>query len=884
MIAPSIAHPITRRAAIMHARFGHACAEVLIRLIKNDYIPVNSEWERDELIKEILELKKYLCPACLKGKQHRRAISHRHISEANQILSCIMGDICGPIWVTKAGGTKRLLSRPKYALVLVDYYSRHVTAYILDHKDEAVDSIKEYIEYMERQTNRKVKTFHSDGGGEFINNDLELWFAGRGIRQSATQVDSPFENGVVERMNRSLFESTRCLLAHAGLPASFWIDAYIYAVFLRNRMIWSTAIENQSSHETMWEEKPSIYDLPIFGCDAHKLISEKERSKLDSKSMLCIYLGVDQLRSHTYKLYNALTKKYYACADVKCDRESFTAPVAGESRSVMQFTPREKEDCLFDFFIGDGTDRMVVTDLQPNKIDDSFNEQKYNDLNQQSINDETDTNFEIEQQQEVDDEITTEMPLQSVSESYVGPKTRSITGTPAKVPFSFDSRDVYTGKNELPIDRMLRLIESDVPIAALAMTKEIEEMIEDMDDDPVDVEEAKRSPEWPDWLLALIEELESHDHNGILIYMPRSAAGGQKVIPVKFVLKRKRGPKGEVLRYKARLVAKGFYQQYGTDYTDTHAPTLRIKSLRILLVLVVTFNLKLKQFDFDTAFLNAKVEEDIYIEQPEGTDYRDENGDRMICKLQKSLYGIKQAPHNWNKEIDAFMKTLGFTPLLVDACVYHKRTKTDHFILVTLFVDDLLAAYAERDEKEWLEYKNVIASKYKIKDLGDCHWILNMKLDYYVNGNERTIYLSQEQHIRNLLKRTGMSNAHPTSVPMQPNPPTIKDCPGEKLDATMPNINREWYQSVIGGLLFIATITRIDITFAVNYLSRFSCNPGPAHVIAVRTLLRYLLKTATLGLKYTNKAVEQQSIVQVTAYGDVILQVILQNDSLLLVG
>ena len=143
----------------MHAQFGHAGTQVLKRLVNHGYIPTGGERERDELLKEILELKKYLCPACLKGKQHRRAKSKSHISDAIEPLSCIMGDVCGPIWVAKAGGTKRLLSRPKYALVLIDYYSRHVTVYIVDNKDAAADRIKEYVEYMVTPNRPQGETF-----------------------------------------------------------------------------------------------------------------------------------------------------------------------------------------------------------------------------------------------------------------------------------------------------------------------------------------------------------------------------------------------------------------------------------------------------------------------------------------------------------------------------------------------------------------------------------------------------------------------------------------------------------------------------------------------------------------------------------------------------
>ena len=109
---------------------------------------------------------------------------------------------------------------------------------------------------------------------------------------------------------------------------------------------------------------------------------------------------------------------------------------------------------------------------------------------------------------------------------------------------------------------------------------------------------------------------------------------------------------GKVFKYKARLVAKGFKQQEGIDYNETFAPVLKYTSLKILLALSPNNNIKLKQLDVKTAFLNAKVSENIYMKVPEGLNV---DGSKYVLKLNRALYGLKQAPREWNKEVSSFL-------------------------------------------------------------------------------------------------------------------------------------------------------------------------------------------------------------------------------------
>jgi hypothetical protein len=171
-----------------------------------------------------------------------------------------------------------------------------------------------------------------------------------------------------------------------------------------------------------------------------------------------------------------------------------------------------------------------------------------------------------------------------------------------------------------------------------------------------------------EWKKGMTEEFEAHVKNktwSVVKYVE-----GMSVIGCKWVYKLKRDVNGSVTRYKARIVAKGYNQQYGIDYNETFAPVLKYKSLRIIFALSITHkNTRLEQLDVKTAFLNAYVNEDVYMEAPEGMNVKSDE----VLKLNKALYGIKQAPKEWNNDINNYIvKELGFVQCVKDTCVYVK--------------------------------------------------------------------------------------------------------------------------------------------------------------------------------------------------------------------
>jgi len=210
--------------------------------------------------------------------------------------------------------------------------------------------------------------------------------------------------------------------------------------------------------------------------------------------------------------------------------------------------------------------------------------------------------------------------------------------------------------------------------------------------DPVSFHEATSNSDHFHWMAAMKDELASMKKNGVWDLVDLLA--GCKTVVCKWVFKTKRNANGEVEIYKARLVAKGYNQREGIDFKETFSPVSTKDSFRVVMALVAHFDLELHQMDVKTAFLNGDLFEDVYMDQPDGFI---ESGKRhMVCKLRKSIYGLKQASRQWYLKFDNVVISLGFKENVVDQCIYLKASGRK-FIILVLYVDDILLASNDVD-------------------------------------------------------------------------------------------------------------------------------------------------------------------------------------------
>lgn len=347
--------------------------------------------------------------------------------------------------------------------------------------------------------------------------------------------------------------------------------------------------------------------------------------------------------------------------------------------------------------------------------------------------------------------------------------------------------------------------------------------------DPTGVEEALASDDAAEWKKAMDNEMNSLKTNNVwkLVDKPEN----QKIVSSKWIFKKKLGPDGSVCSYKARLVARGFEQT--SNFDETFSPVVRFESIRTVLALAANNDLSVHQMDVSSAFLNGNLKENVFMSQPEGYVAND----NLVCKLDKSIYGLKQAPKCWNDSIDNFLKENNFVQCPSDTCIYTKIV-LDSISIIAVYVDDLVIASKSIDEID--KIKVLLSSRYKMKDLGAMSYFLGVNVS---QGNGK-IFIGQSAYTKLLLSKFNLDNAKPVSTPMDVNSHL------EKATDNCELFDSEVYQSAVGGLMYLSTKTRPDITYAVNTVAKFCSKPTKVHWTAVKRIMRYLIGTLNLGIMY----------------------------------
>ncbi|KAK9008904.1 hypothetical protein V6N11_080381 [Hibiscus sabdariffa] len=277
-------------------------------------------------------------------------------------------------------------------------------------------------------------------------------------------------------------------------------------------------------------------------------------------------------------------------------------------------------------------------------------------------------------------------------------------------------------------------------------------------DEPKTYQEAVVSPDSEKWLEAMRSEMDSMSENQVwtLVEPPE----GIKPIGCKWVFKKKTDMDGNVETYKGRLVAKGFRQIHGVDYDETFSPVAMFKSIRILLAVAAFHDYKIWQMDVKTAFLNGKLEEDVYMTQPEGFVTPENAG--KVCKLQRSIYGLKQASRSWNLRFNEAIQEFGFIRNEDEPCVYKKFSGSIVSFLI-LYVDDILII--GNDIPTLQSIKTWLSGCFSMKDLGEATYILGVKI--YRERSRRLLGLSQSTYIDKVLKRFSMEESKRGFLPMR---------------------------------------------------------------------------------------------------------------------
>jgi len=316
VVASKIVEDPTR---LWHQRLGHMSEKGLKVLMTRKLLP------------DLKTLDLEFCKHCVFGKQCRLKFKvGSHTSKG--ILDYIHSDVWGPAPTISFGGSL-------YFVSFIDDYSRKVWVYLLKRKSEVFSMFMQFKASVEKSTGRSIKCLRTDNGGEFTSLEFENYCKEVGIERHKTTTYTPQQNGVVERMNRTLLERARCMLSNANVEQGLWGEALLTACYLVNHSP-STAIDCKTTEE-VWTGHPCDYsNLKNFGCDAYALINKKERSKLDPRSKRCIFVGYGEKNGvKGYRLWDPTAHKLTISRDVVFDESPFLKPEIVEIDMKQEFEP-----------------------------------------------------------------------------------------------------------------------------------------------------------------------------------------------------------------------------------------------------------------------------------------------------------------------------------------------------------------------------------------------------------------------------------------------------------------------------------------------------------------------------------------------------------------
>lgn len=776
---------LTSQYTLWHNRLGHA--------------PV-SKLKFIDCVKHCAHVADQVCITCPMAKFTKLPFSLSE-SRAAKAFELIHTDIWGPYKVNTR-------QRFKLFLTIVDDYSRTTWVYLIQHKSDYLKTLEVFYNYAKTQFNASIKTVRSDNALEFNDAGCKAFFQSHGIVHQTSCAYRPQQNARVERKHRHLLEVARALMFQSGLQVSYWGEAVLTAAFIINRLP-STVLNNKCPFELLCKKPVDYTVMKSFGCLAFAVNSVHTTDKLAPRGVPCVFVGYPptQNTQKGYRLLDLTTMKFFTSRDVTFNETIFPLNTTTPKPYMLP----------------------LPTEMPHNNTNPYIEDEFLLPLHSPDTTEHTPTNENIDIPTTQPNNPRNTSPTNESQTQVVSPRRSSRTHkTPAWMesyitqPFPKPSANLVTVSTHH--------VEPNFKCFLSSLTT---------NNDPVKFSQAVTDANWVNAMNAELEALELNDTWDITPLPPKTKSIGSR-----WVYKTKYKPDGTVEKYKARLVILGYRQTYGVDYEHTFAPVAKMTTVRALLAVAALQNWDVVQMDVMNAFLHGDLFETVYMKMPQGYNHfgcrvvlnqgeHCDNKTELVCKLKKSLYGLRQAPRNWFSKLSTTLKDLKYQQSLSDYSLFTLTTASS-ITVVLVYVDDLLLAGNNRQEIEHL--KKMLSNTFKMKDLGDVRYFLGLE----ISRSEAGFFVSQKKYTMDLLDEFEVTGLTTLKLPMDIHL-RLKADTGMYLKDPHP------YQRLLGKLIYL-TITRPDITFSVHILTQFMQHPTTAHMDAALKLLRYLMSNPSQGI------------------------------------
>ena len=783
---------------------------------------------------------KFHCEPCVLGKLNQ-TVSKKPALRGTEPLEYVSSDVCGPITPVSSDGLR-------YVTSFIDNYSGFIFLYFCKQKSDVTQCLEKFLadvspvgrvkHLLDISGVDEVKKLRSDGGGEYMGKQFKDVLIKNKIKHEQSAPYSPHQNGVAERSWRTLFDMSRCLLIESNLSQELWPYALLASAYVRNRCYVERL--SQTPYYALTGKKPDLSKLHKFGTVCYSV--EQHRRKLDPKSKRGIFVGYDK-ESPAFLVYCPDVQRVRKCRDVK-----FTDMLPSEidandqsrnlNKNVTNISNKGGSDQATNMFYDDEDDfpGTIFNNpiLPPVGVDVATPHE--NEALDNNIGAELPELPELEDIENPAVVVVGNESDNSVTENVIeGALTASggSNGRPERqrrLPGHLNEYDLNTDEGDtsrIDVCRFFKVLSTDdVADVCLMANNHIHSV-------PKTFKQALSSENASDWQSAMDEEYNSLKENDTFDIVPLPQ--GKKVVGGRWVFAIKE-TSGSEEHFKARYVAKGFTQVQGIDYFETFSPTAKMSSIRIMMQIATNMNLIIHQMDVKTAFLNAPIDVEIYVKQPDGYEVRDSKGDMLVLRLKKSLYGLKQSGRNWNSTLHKFFVSNKFIQSALDPCVYFMRVN-DNSIIVLVWVDDILIAASS--DKLLGQFKSMLKSSFRMKDLGPISFFLGMRITQY----PEKIELDQTEYLKKVLIRFGMLDCKSRSTPCEMNPAAFDTNASDK-----PNIE---YRQVVGSLIYAMVCSRPDLSWVVTKLSQSLAKPCKGDWVMIKHVLQYVKGSLDKKLVYS---------------------------------
>jgi hypothetical protein len=656
-------------------------------------------------------------------------------------------------------------------------------------------------------------------------------------------------NGGAERSGGVVKDKSRSMRAGSKLPSALWKEIVRTAVYLLNRTprwqyYWKTPYDRFHTYVAhkdgvaVEHRKPNQAHLRVYGCKAYAMTTDalKKANRLqrfNPRAWIGYLVGYNS--TNVYRIWNPITNKVIITRDVIFnEQETFNGNLESLKDDMLHIKLNELSELLHKCAIPKESEEEQVqpAEEESEEVRDLAEDELYVETNTEQGGKGLDTEIRVEP-------YPTPLPTppaallaasirQSPSEEL--PKEELPKAETAKVQkadswkavFCAGTRTGVAGKVEnrvftkAQLERMLKkpkaIHRRNLPSPPDRHTDLIEHPLGYLFEQ-AEIEHLKSHDLMKSWT-----EINSRD--------PRMK--GHKILDCRWVYIYKFDKHGRFLKVKARLVVRGD-QQAKSLTESTYAATLAGRSFRTLMAIAARFDLELLQYDAVNAFVNVRLEEDVFMKMPPG---HRRNG--TILKLNKALYGLRRSPLLWQRELTQALRKLGLEPVPHEPCCFIKGG-----IIIFFYVDDIVIAFRKHQEAEARSLIEKLQSKYRLTGGDNLQWFLGIEV--LRDRKKGFVWLSQSAYVDKIANLA--ESMQPSKTPME----RKEFWPYE---GVAENESLFMYQKKIGSLLYAAVITRPDIAFAVSRLARFTTNPGPEHHEGADRIPLYLKRTRSLALQF----------------------------------